>query len=172
MASKATQMTCSGHVPKKTLKWKAQEITTTAANAVKKVFKWKKDKSTLAQESDPKMATTKSLSTSHTQPHQKCPQVEIIDDEDNPSLNKEPTHESKESEETELGDRYVTSLQKRLMSIIAHIQKDWSVLIYAFYQSVPNISYNSKGCYYHEFWYAARGCKKGVHRFLATGDAK
>jgi len=59
------------------------------------------------------------LSTSHAQPHQKHSHVETINDEDNPSLNKEPTYESEESlddepeeesEEAELGDRYVTSL--------------------------------------------------------------
>ena len=101
MASKATQMTCSGYVLKKTLKWKAQEITTTPANAVKKVFKWKKNKSTPAQESDPEIATTKSSSTSHAQPHQKYPHVKTINNEDNPSPNKEPTHESKESSDDE-----------------------------------------------------------------------
>ena len=119
MASDSKQVTCSGHVLKKSLKRKAQEITKTAASAIKKVFK-QKNKDPPEPESGIKTATSSS-NMSQLKPHQKCPHVEIMEviDKDDPSSNKEFTDESKEpsdnesveeSKEAELSNTYIRSL--------------------------------------------------------------
>ena len=178
MASDSHKMR-SGHVSKKTLKWKAQKVTKTATNAAKRVFKYKKTSDIPEQESDAKTATTKSSSTPCPLSYQKHSCVEIVEEMIHPwtkdlpikvkNLLMKPKRNLKRQS---LVTHTLHSCKKKLISIIECLQNDWNTLIYAFYQPVPDIGYDNKGCHYHEFWCAAKGCKKGVHHCLATGDAK
>ena len=51
------------------------------------------------------------------------------------------------------------------------MQEDWNAPIYAFYKPTPAIGYEG-GRRYYEFKCAAKGCKKGIRRYLDTKDAK
>ncbi|KAF8869378.1 hypothetical protein BD779DRAFT_1614497 [Infundibulicybe gibba] len=54
---------------------------------------------------------------------------------------------------------------------LERLTKDWNAPIYAFYYPILDIGYE-KGCRYHKFRCGAKGCKKGVCRYLDKSDAK
>ncbi|KAF8229874.1 hypothetical protein L208DRAFT_1284618 [Tricholoma matsutake] len=51
------------------------------------------------------------------------------------------------------------------------LKKDWNAPIHSFFHPVPTIDYD-KGCRFHEFACAAKGCQKRVCHYLDKGDAK
>ena len=52
-----------------------------------------------------------------------------------------------------------------------HLQKDWTALVYAFYQAIPDIGYEDRHRF-HSFQCAACGSTKVVRWFLDKGDKK
>lgn len=51
------------------------------------------------------------------------------------------------------------------------LREEWTSSIYAFYAPEPFIGHEG-GRRYHEFKCVAKGCRKGVRRYLDTKDAK
>ncbi|KIK71781.1 hypothetical protein PAXRUDRAFT_181890 [Paxillus rubicundulus Ve08.2h10] len=53
----------------------------------------------------------------------------------------------------------------------AHLQKDWTSLVYAFFNLIPTICGIDGRCV-HEFACSVCGCKVKVHQYLDTKDAR
>ena len=54
---------------------------------------------------------------------------------------------------------------------IDHLQKDWTSLVYAFFNPIPTIQVID-GCHIHEVRCSTRGCKARIRRYLDTKDAR
>ncbi|KAJ3498251.1 hypothetical protein NLJ89_g10242 [Agrocybe chaxingu] len=137
---------------KATAKRKAQEATA----AIKSIFKKKKkvDATNTPLDDVHQAASISPSSTPAPQPEATPPAL--------PTRNKSPeiieldeSEEEEESSEAELG-KYIDN---------------WISPIYAFFNPTPDIGYE-KGRRYHEFCCAAKGCRKGVRRYLDKTDAK
>ncbi|KAJ3487515.1 hypothetical protein NLJ89_g11705 [Agrocybe chaxingu] len=145
----------SGRLLKATVKRKAQQATST----IRSVFKKKKKlDATTTHSDDDHLSPTPSIDpgTKLTAPPISAAPVSV----------KKPAEviELDESEDTEEEDNSSEAELDRL-------KKEWISPIYAFFKPTPDIGYE-KGRRYHEFRCAAKGCKKGVRRFLDKSDAK
>ncbi|KAF9228954.1 hypothetical protein BS17DRAFT_763599 [Gyrodon lividus] len=90
------------------------------------------------------------------EPHDPCPQSPGIDDSDAASdvVEVEPPVASETPEEE-----------------LAHLQKDWTSPVYAFFNLIPTIREIDGRCV-HKFACSAHGCKVKVHQYLDAKDAQ